>query len=468
MQPDVLLTLPTEVLELIPAGAYFKLCVGLGFPSRREILRDGGLTAILETALFNGADIKMLLQLRNHISSDIAICKAVSTRNAFILKRVCLMWDTWFSAPGYKLSCNLAFVWAVEHLETSECINMGLFYLRTGQIDRIEGKIRLNYNDINILSMIDHERLSELLSTEGLIYVLCTKGDLVGLSTEIEKDITRKIDFKFALSILIRDKFSRTAIKLYIKYGHLYWANPSGKIEKVLTIAQDVEGMKYLGLHNAEIYEAIFNMGEDKDSFNKYLRSDRQRVLDVLEQYYSQMGVVDVDFVLLTAADLDIIRANPSIELGDNARWLGLDEQSPDDAMTRLEFRYSLQDMDTKINMIRNGEITDANMVVGRRLFGGRNLHFLRALVDVCGSHVMDDIDDDKVVIVSTLDAKEDVLWFINLCADLGYEGKPKEGTNINYWKSGIMHYCERGNSDLDIALQMWYGGKGISTADSP
>lgn len=450
--------LPVEILELIPAGCYFKLSVGLGLPRARDVLRDGGLAKVLETVLANGADIRVLLELRNHIASDVAICKAVRTKDALVLKRVCIMWGTWFSIPGYKLACDTGFKWGALHLKSSRPHElMNALFLKTGEFDKIQGTVRLSYHDLNEISKIEDKRLLDVLTTDDLLYVYCIRADMDGLMQQLDNDLDRKLQFEMAICLLSRHKFSKLACDLYQKYGHLYWDDPMPSIIRVFTYNQDAEGMKYLGIEDAEIHEAIFKMGQDKDTFNKYLRQDRQRVLDTLELFYRRLDIYDPEFAVMLDSDLRDLSAHPEIELGDNANWVGLDEISAQDAQLRLEYRYSFQKTETRLNMIMAREITNINSVVRNRVFGGLLLKPVRTLVEVHGRDIMRSMEKETKISI-TKDDWEDIVWFINLCADLGYRGVSVDRTHSPYLQNGTVYYSGKGTRDVDIALRMYYG----------
>jgi hypothetical protein len=459
--------LPLELLELIPDGTYLRLCLGVGLPSRRQLLRDGGPAILVETVLANGADIKALLQLRTQIPADIAIVKAVGTKNAKILKRVCILWNTWYSKAGRELACSTGFKWGVDHLLSPKPVDMNLFYLKTGELDKINGEVSFSWHYNAVASKVVDERLYGMVSTFDLVYAYSLLGDIEGLCREMEKDMERLLDLELALRVLLRYNFSSVAIELYQKFGAFYLDDPQQTIERLLVEMRDAKGMRLLGMENANVYEVIFTMAVDKDSFNKQLRQDRQRVINTLEEFYDRLDLTNVDFNLMTSSDLDTINSNTSIELGDNARWIGLDEVSSHDSNRRLDFRYSFQTEDTRLNMIRTHEIEDINMIFSNCLYSGTHLKELRTLVETCGIGVMAQMNEDTRVMISPMDDKEDALWFYNLCVDLGYSGIAVNRANRTEMHNRTLYYPTKSARDTEIALQMYFGDQTLSNAST-
>lgn len=88
-----------EILDVIGeyAGTYFLLAVGRA-PTRRQLLRDGGICRVLEQILETGGDIRMLLTVKELCPDpDLALIKAVWTRDPFLILRVRIVWNRWYS-----------------------------------------------------------------------------------------------------------------------------------------------------------------------------------------------------------------------------------------------------------------------------------------------------------------------------------------------------------------------------------
>ncbi|SAM02941.1 hypothetical protein [Absidia glauca] len=111
-----------EILDLIGqfAGTYFLLAVGRK-PSSRQLLRDGGIPTVLEQILKTGGDIRMLYLVKDiYPDPELPIVKAVLTMDPFLARRICTIWDTWYSDIGYGISFHLSFTWGLKNLQPDE------------------------------------------------------------------------------------------------------------------------------------------------------------------------------------------------------------------------------------------------------------------------------------------------------------------------------------------------------------
>jgi hypothetical protein len=113
-----------EILDTIGefAGTYFLLAMGRK-PSSRQLLRDGGICKVLEQILGTGGDFRMLFSVREmypDLDPEIPILKAINTKDPILCRRVCTIWDTWYSNLGYTISYYASFTWGLENLQTDE------------------------------------------------------------------------------------------------------------------------------------------------------------------------------------------------------------------------------------------------------------------------------------------------------------------------------------------------------------
>lgn len=86
------------------------------------------------------------------IPAEVAIYKAVKTKDPSLVKRIYLIWGSWYSRPGYDLAASTRFVWGLHYIQTDVPLDtlewIGV-YADLGEIDKIDFTIPhpLRYTD---------------------------------------------------------------------------------------------------------------------------------------------------------------------------------------------------------------------------------------------------------------------------------------------------------------------------------
>lgn len=78
------------------------------------------------------------------VPAEVAIYKGVKTKNPSLVKRICIIWESWYSPPGYTLAVEFPFIWGIEHIQTDEPASssiLGGIYVVSGYIDKVDPMI---------------------------------------------------------------------------------------------------------------------------------------------------------------------------------------------------------------------------------------------------------------------------------------------------------------------------------------
>lgn len=145
--------LPQEILERIAyfAGGYTMSVLGMDSCNnhllRNGMFLSGGPGKALSEILSLGGDSRALLTIRKIIPADLAIAKAVATKNPRILARVFAIWDSCQSHTGLYLSLGEDFRFGLDNILcdpdkrvviTRYC---NALLIQKGQLDRIDETI---------------------------------------------------------------------------------------------------------------------------------------------------------------------------------------------------------------------------------------------------------------------------------------------------------------------------------------
>jgi hypothetical protein len=180
-----------EILDLIGqfAGTYFLLAVGRK-PTSRQLLRDGGIPTVLEQILKTGGDIRMLYLVKDiYPDPELAIIKAVFAMDPFLARRICTIWDSWYSDTGYGISYHFSFTWGLKNLQPDEKTRIHFERLRnakplvhtpveseSGSESGSESEEELEYEEVTpyIRSTLE-ERLGMITSGQvtDINYIVC-------------------------------------------------------------------------------------------------------------------------------------------------------------------------------------------------------------------------------------------------------------------------------------------------------
>lgn len=423
-----ILQLPQEILDRIYYFAPVRVLLALCIPVDAEkMFREGGPSIVLETILEQDADIRSLIQLVKFIPAELAIAKAVRTQNIQLLIRVCTLWDTWYSVTAYNLAYKLCFEWALRHLKTDIPLNSyewNNVYIRLGKMDQVDLSISkpLQAVEFSGAAYRHLDRFVGYLDVYAALAFRANAGDYEGLCKAIEQDVDRKLNFTFVLRYLVHDESPRV-VELYERYHELY--DSSGNLwntfVEILKSNFCYKHMHRLGLPHVHMYKCL----KDKDiaAINAAIRADPEGAIDALPR-------IRMHYHGLSLEELDIPEEIWSHEALRVFRREQLIPPVPMDV--KLYNKYQNTTQKKRLEMIRNGTIDnlrnalparqdvnlESNIAIIREF---TRIHGISAFKELSLAMAADQGDFLGHTLQLWLENKEDTLWFMNTCLDLGY-----------------------------------------------
>lgn len=425
-----ILRLPPEILEIIHEFSPVRVLLALCLPVDAEkMFREGGPCIVLETILEEEeADIRSLIQLVDLIPAELAIGKAVRTKSIRKLIRTCTLWGSWYSVPAYNLAYKLGFEWALTHLKTDIPLNAyewNNVYIRLGKPERVDLSINKPLQAVDFSSGAAHrylDRFVEYLDVHAALAFRGNAGDYEGLCKAVEQDVERKINFIFVLRYLVHhdDDESPRVVELYRKYHKFY--DVSGNLwnvfVEILKSNLCYKHMERFGLPHTHLYKCL----KEKDirAINAAIRADPEGAIDALPRLRTHHHG-------LSLQELDI---PPEILRHESMRFLRRELLTPPAPMdVALYNKYQSTTQEKRLEMIRNGTIDNLKnaLPAKQEVNLEYNIPIIREFTRIHGISAFKELvstmngSDGGQTLQVWLENKQDTLWLMNTCLDLGY-----------------------------------------------
>ncbi|KAG0044386.1 hypothetical protein BGZ83_010404 [Gryganskiella cystojenkinii] len=165
--------LPQEIFDIIVLYADGYTCCALGLDLFLPMYRDcvfwnGGPGVTMTKILTQGnGDHRALFAIRDHIPAQVALAKAVQTKDQDLLHRIVALWGTNISDVGLNLAMELNIDYAVGLLKPSMEITIrrrNAYYLFKGIYNSIDESINSPYDEV--LGIKDRFKMIEILEQQ--------------------------------------------------------------------------------------------------------------------------------------------------------------------------------------------------------------------------------------------------------------------------------------------------------------
>lgn len=313
--------LPEDIIQIILSFSSLRVMLAVGRePNATSMLLAGGPSKVLESVLNMDGDLKSIMYLKHNVPVNTAIVKAVQTHKKDMVKRVCILWETWCSDHGFAAACHEQFTWAIQHIQPLHPISIAQFnriYFELRQFEKIDLSIDQPFAEFaQIPQLMIAERINEykpykdtLSPHELLLYHLLNNAESKVIEFLQVHEYNDDIDLNDALYSSIKyGKRYQISRSIFNKFGRQYgvtWQD----ILVTLVEARDIDAMTYFKIPHLDLHRAV--LAEDVESINDYLSHHRKATLDVLSMY-------DGGYLYYQEA-----LSNPCLRLDQDGYWQG-------------------------------------------------------------------------------------------------------------------------------------------------
>ncbi len=428
--------IPQEILERIASHTNGYVCCVLGLdlslPHIRQCLfLSGGFGVALTEILSRGADPRALFTIKGHVSSDIAIAKAVIANDGSILRRVIAIWETNKSYDASMLALRRRDDYAMGILgDHSRCCvySLNAYYFSRGMYERVDKTVDDPYMYLPRLGKLDVEISDEVLDMSTpltRISILGANGLVAKMEEELSKSSIR--DHWSLKQVVLRYAFENAVAAVQKAYEAIAKGSCFSEIGPSLRMQEDIPGIKVL---IDFVFKGVCPEGED--------------VSVVLPLFHTLLPMVGEE------AMLKVFSARPHAETAEIIQLIEVLGPRVFDGKWENIMRYYIHDKAPEIAIcLHDKGLNDeclAMIEAGYDIVTGQDeslpVLYVRKLLGIYGEKILEDIHNIHATSV------DDVYWLLlemhdrfvigeerryGLCVEDGILYLPEEQMEIAY-----------------------------------
>jgi hypothetical protein len=435
--------LPSEILELI--GLYFgsitsfKLILGMEV-NRNQVFREGGFGVVLENILFNYPDRYTLTNIKRYLSNkEVPLIKAVLTKKMCVLTMVSDIWNSTYSNFAYVKAVQLGFVDAMNfighELPPPDAQLLNMFIINSKSVEAYD-KIDFTIEE-PLRWVIDKKYLSELnrddlLNNGQLRSVYEYRGDIENFARIIIEAGEEGIGH----GCFVNETHVMKTFQFYYDKNRLeeaiYWLR---KLDEELYVDNFFNTVcDFRDLRLIEGVKDIMELTDSELDIHKtFIEKDIKKITQLYLIYPDDVLYIGKEFYL------DVLKKCDSIRF----------------FIEEVEREEEEDEEDIKKGKLLSSD--DINDWIGD--YPCYQLKEVREFVKTHNKKKC--INDIKKRIY--LFGREDIIWFCNICKDLGYEAVEEDKLSFAYMEEKTIHYPAL---NLEVKKETYYYYAAAENAD--